>query len=66
MAKRYLYLDNTKNKILFETVQPNRVSIAQVDMMVLAETGVDPRINPVDINRSICVVPDKVLDMVNE
>ena len=64
MAKRYLYLDKKKNIILFETIQANHVSQAAVDKMVLDKTGTDPRLDVVNIERSICVVPDKLLDMV--
>ena len=62
MAKHYLYLDKTKSKILFETVQPNHVSMSAVDLMVLTATDIDPRLDTVNVERSICVVDDKLID----
>lgn len=58
MAKHYIYTDTYKNKTIFETIQPNYVSMSDVDMMVLDKTGTDPRINPVLISCSIRVVSD--------
>lgn len=58
MAKHYIYTDTRKGRTIFETVQPNYISIADVDMMVLKKTGTDPRLNPVIIERSIRMVAD--------
>lgn len=58
MAKHYIYKNTKTGKIIFETIQPNLISIHDVDRMVLDETGEDPRLNPVLINLSIGVVPD--------
>jgi len=58
MAKHYTYTDTRKGCTIFETVQPNYVSIEDVDKMVLQETGSDPRINPVTIGRAIRMVSD--------
>lgn len=58
MAKHYIYINTRKNTIIFETVQPNYVSMSDVDMMVLVKTGTDPRLNPVLISRSIRVVSE--------
>ncbi len=58
MAKHYIYTDTRKRRTIFETVQPNYVSITDVDMMVLDKTGTDPRLNPVTVERSIRMVSD--------
>jgi len=58
MAKHYIYTNTRQNRIVFETVQPNYVSIDDVDMMVLKKTGTDPRLNPVLIECSIRMVSD--------
>ena len=58
MAKHYIYTNTRQNRTIFETVQPNYVSIDDVDKMVLDKTGDDPRLNPILIKRSIRMVPD--------
>lgn len=58
MAKHYIYTNTRQNRIVFETIQPNYVSINDVDKMVLDKTGTDPRLNPVLIERSIRMVSD--------
>lgn len=58
MAKHYIYTDTRKSRTIFETVQPNYVSMTDVDMMVLDKTGTDPRLNPVTISRAIRVVSE--------
>jgi len=58
MAKHYTYTNTRQNKVIFETVQPNHVSINDVDIMVLETTGSDPRLNPAVIERSIRSVSD--------
>jgi hypothetical protein len=61
MAKHYIYRNSKSNKTIFETVQPNYISMDDVDIMVLKETGTDPRLNPAVIQRSIRVVSDGFL-----
>jgi len=58
MAKHYIYTNTSQNRTIFETVQPNYVSIGDVDKMVLDKTGTDPRLNPIGIERSIRMVSD--------
>ncbi len=58
MAKHYAYTNTRKNRIVFETVQPNYVSIDDVDKMVLEAIGTDPRLNPALIERAIRMVSD--------
>jgi len=58
MAKHYVYRNIKTDKTIFETVQPNYISMDEVDIMVLKKTGTDPRLNPAVIVRSIHVVPD--------
>ena len=58
MARHYIYKNTRLSRIVFETVQPNYVSIDDVDKMVLESTGEDPRLNPALIERVIRVVPD--------
>lgn len=58
MAKHYIYTNTKTGRIIFETIQPNHIASADVDKMVLNDTGQDPRLNPVLINLSISVVPD--------
>lgn len=60
MAKHYMYKDLRSNRLIFETIQPNYVSIDTVDKMVLADTGHDPRLDPGRIERQIRVVSDKI------
>lgn len=57
MAKQYVYTDTKTNKVIFETVEPNYVSIEDVDKKVVSNTGIDPRLNPF-IARQIKVVTD--------
>ena len=57
MAKHYTYTNTKTNRVVFETVQPNHVSMDAVDVMVLNKTGVDPRLNRV-IERAIRVVSE--------
>lgn len=59
MPKHYVYKDTKKNKTIFETIQANHISLSTVDMMVLSATGLDPRLNPIIIERTIRVVSDK-------
>jgi hypothetical protein len=58
MAKHYTYTNTKRNKVVFETVQPNYVSTDDVDKMVLAKIGTDPRLAPALIERSIRSVSD--------
>ncbi len=58
MAKHYTYTNTRKNRIVFETVQPNYVSMDVVDVMALEKTGTDPRLNPALLERAIRVVSD--------
>lgn len=57
MAKKYTYTDEKTGKILFESVEPNYVSMDNVDLKVRDRVGRDPRLDPF-INRQIRVVPD--------
>jgi len=58
MAKHYIYTNTREGRAIFETVQPNYISIDDVDRMVLEKTGTDPRLNPVLIERTIRMVSD--------
>ncbi len=58
MAKHYIYTNTKQNRIVFESVQPNYISMDDVDKMVLKKTGTDPRLNPALIERSIHMVSD--------
>lgn len=57
MAKQYVYTDTKSGKVIFESVEPNYVSIEDVDKKVVSHTGHDPRLNPF-ISRQIKVVSD--------
>lgn len=58
MAKQFTYTNTKTGKVIFESTEPNFVSIADVDMKVLKATGKDPRLNPILIERQIRVVKD--------
>jgi len=58
MAKHYTYTNTKRNKVVFETVQPNYISTDDVDKMVLDKIGTDPRLAPALIERSIRSVSD--------
>jgi len=58
MANDYIYKNTKTGAILFETIQPNHKSIHDIYRMVLEDTGIDPRLNPVLYNLSISVVAD--------
>lgn len=55
MAKQYTYTNTKNGKVIFESVEPNYVSIEEVDKKVVEKTGVDPRLDPF-IHRRITVV----------
>lgn len=57
MAKLYTYTDHKTGKILFQTVEPNFVSMDDIDRKALEHTGRDPRLDPF-MNRQIRVVSD--------
>lgn len=46
MAKLFTYRDAKTGKVIFESVEPNYVSIADIDKKVLAATKRDPRMDP--------------------
>lgn len=58
MAKQYTYINTKTGKVIFETVEPNYVSMDDVDKKVVAKTKKDPRLDP-HIERQIRVVPDR-------
>jgi hypothetical protein len=58
MAKQFTYTNTKTGKVIFESTEPNFVSIEDVDKKVLKETGNDPRLNPHLIERQIRVVDD--------
>jgi len=58
MAKHYTYTNTKRNKVVFETVQPNYVSTDDVAKMVLAKIGTYPRLAPALFERSLRVVDD--------
>jgi len=58
MAKRFTYTNTKTGKVIFESTEPNFVSIEDVDMKVLKKTGNDPRLNPHLFERQIRVVND--------
>jgi len=58
MAKHYTYTNTKRNRVVFETVQPNYVSTDDVDKMVLTKIGTDPRLAPALIERAIRMVAD--------
>jgi protocatechuate 3,4-dioxygenase beta subunit len=57
MAKQYTYTDHKTGRVLFETVEPNFVSMEDVDKKAHKRTGRDPRLDPFVV-RQIRVVPD--------
>lgn len=57
MAKRYVYTDHKTKKTLFTTVEPNYVSMNDVDKKASKKIGRDPRLDRT-IERRIVVVPD--------
>jgi len=56
MSKKFTYTDTKTQKVIFESIEPNYISIDDVDKKVLTQTGKDPRILPY-IERQIRVVP---------
>lgn len=58
MAKHYIYKDIRDNKVIFEEILPNYISMDDVDEMVLQATGRNPRLNKILIERTIRVVSD--------
>lgn len=58
MAKKYTYTDHKTGKVLYETVEPNHISMDTVDRKVAKAVGRDPRLDPF-VNRQIRVVPDR-------
>lgn len=57
MPKQYTYTDHKTGRVLFESVEPNHVSIDAVDRKVLQATGRDPRLDPMVV-RQIRVVTE--------
>ena len=57
MAKHFTYTNIQTGKVLFESTEPNFVSIEDIDKKVLKKTGKDPRLTP-HIERQIRVVRD--------
>lgn len=57
MAKKFTYTNTKTQKVIFESIEPNYVSINDVDKKVLEKTGKDPRLLPY-IERTIRVVKD--------
>lgn len=57
MARKYTYIHAKTGKILFETVEPNYVSMEDVDKKMAAATKRDPRLDPF-IERMVRVVAD--------
>lgn len=55
MAKEYTYRNSKTGQVLFSTIAANHVSMDDVDKMMLASTGHDPRLDPF-IDRQIRVV----------
>ena len=55
MAKKFIYSDHKTGKILFETVEPNYVSIDDADKKASKKIGRDPRLDRT-IERTIRVV----------
>lgn len=58
MARKYTYTDFKTGRILFETTQPNYVSVDDVDIMVKQKIGRDPRIERGAIEKKIRTVVD--------
>jgi hypothetical protein len=58
MSKQFTYTNTKTGKVIFESTEPNFVSIEDVDKKVLQTTGKDPRLNPHLIERQIRVVND--------
>jgi len=58
MAKQFTYTNTKTGKVIFESTEPNFVSMEDVDKKVLQKTGKDPRLNPHLIERQIRVVND--------
>lgn len=58
MAKKFTYVDTKSGNVVYETVEPNYVSIEDVDKKVVAKTGQDPRLNPF-ISRYVRAIGEK-------
>jgi len=58
MAKMFTYTNAKTGQVIFESVEPNYVSIADVDKKVTDKTGFDPRLDPF-VQRQIRAVKDK-------
>lgn len=57
MSKKFTYTNTKTLKVIFESIEPNYISIEDVDKRVLEKTGKDPRILPY-IERQIRVIQD--------
>lgn len=57
MARKYTYHDSKTGKLLFETVEPNYVSMDDVDKKMAQSTKRDPRLDPF-VMRQIRIVND--------
>jgi len=55
MPRKYTYTHSKSGKVLFETVEPNYVSMEDVDKKMTAATKKDPRLDPF-IERTVRVV----------
>jgi hypothetical protein len=55
VARKYRYTDVKTNRIIFETTQPNYISMNAVDLMCLKKTKRDPRLERGRIDREIRV-----------
>lgn len=60
MAKRFVYMNDKNNKVLYDVVVQNHVSPEDVDQRMLRDTGIDPRI-ALHISKSIRTVADNEL-----
>ena len=58
MAKLFTYTNTKTGRVIFESKEPNYVSPEDIDKKVLAETSIDPRLQPHIIQRQIRMVTD--------
>ena len=57
MARKYVYTNTKTGKVLFETIEPNYVSMEDVDKKMTLKTKKDYRLDPF-IERQISVVDE--------
>lgn len=57
MARKYIYFQTKTGEVLFETIEPNHISMDDVDKKMIQATNKDPRLDPF-IERQVRVVKE--------